>query len=238
MGVCGWVPREQHLAAEVGCTCHAVKTPSFKLPVSLLVWQLARHCTQNPNTLLESLPWIRNRGSTLAVILYYEWSVHRDTTVVKLEPFCFALPFHFVLEVFNPEEKKWSWERKGKLHALFSGTKYWESRDFSSCLSFVSTSCFFLSFDCVAFLGAMLLLSTSMVYLHGPLVHCEEIHLVQTLLSLSLLCYGTEYRYNNFMFVFGFVCSFVWGFLFSFYLMFVLADCFSNFKSHTEHITC
>lgn len=174
------MPREQHLAAEAGCTYHAVRTPSFELPVSLLVWQLARHCTQNPNSLLlESLSWISNKGSALNVKLYYEWGVHRDKTVVKLQPFCFVLPFCFALEVFTPVEKKCSWERKRKLLALFSGAKYWESRDFSRCLSFVSSSCFFLSFGCVAFLGAVLLLSTSMVYLHWPLVHCEKIYLVQ-----------------------------------------------------------
>lgn len=106
IGGCGWMPREQHLAAEAGCTCHAVRTPSFVLPVSLLVWQLARHCTQNPNSLLlESLSWISNKGSALIVKLYYEWDVHRDKTVVKLEPFWFALPLCFALEVFNPVEK-------------------------------------------------------------------------------------------------------------------------------------
>lgn len=209
------MPREQHLAAEAGCTCHTVRTPSFKLPVRLVVWQLARHCTQNPNSLLESLAWISNKGSALAVILYYEWGVHRDTTPVKLEPFCFALPFCFTLKVFSPEGKKMKMGEKGKLLALFSGTKYWESRDFSRCLSFVSTSCFFLSFDCVAFLGAMLLLSTSMVYLHWPLVHCGEIHLEQALLSLSLLCYGTEYRHNNFILV---LVLFVY--LFGFFVLF------------------
>lgn len=45
---------------------------------------------------------VSNKESALTVNLYYEWDVHRDTTAVRLEPFCFALPFCFTLVVFNP----------------------------------------------------------------------------------------------------------------------------------------
>lgn len=186
------MPREQHLAAEAGCTCHAVRTPSFELPVSLLVWQLARHCTQNPNSLLlESLSWISNKGSALNVKLYYEWGVHRDKTVVKLQPFCFVLPFCFALEVFTPVEKKCSWERKRKLLALFSGAKYWESRDFSRCLSFVSSSCFFSFF----WLCSLPRSSAFTFHQHGVSSLAfgalwENLSGTGTLLSLSLLCCG------------------------------------------------
>lgn len=127
----------------------------------------------------------------------------------------------FVLGVFNPANKHGT-ERKGKLFALFSGTKYWENREFSSCLSFASTSCFFL-------------FSLNVQPSQGnafTLQHCGIFTSLWCIVRKSI-----QYRH-----CYPYLCIF-WNsiamillvfffFFFSscllFYLMFVLSDCFGN----------
>lgn len=80
---------------------------------------------------------------------------------------------------------------EGKIACPFLRYKILREQRFFKMSVFCQYIMVFFSFDCVAFLGAMLLLSTSMVYFHWPLVYCEKIHLVQSLLSLPLFCCGT-----------------------------------------------
>ena len=77
---------------------------------------------------------------------------------------------------------------------------------------------FFVLFGCAAFPGECFY-SAALWYLHWPLVHCEEIHPVQALLSLSLYILE-QYSHDTFGLFFFFLSSV--------FLMSVLSDCFRN----------
>lgn len=95
---------------------------------------------------------------------------------MKLEPFCFTLPFSFAFG-FNPVEKNGA-GRGRENYFPFSQVENIERVEIFQDVCLLSVHHAFL-FSLTAFLGAVLLLSTSMVYLHWPLVHCEKIYLVQ-----------------------------------------------------------
>lgn len=91
------------------------------------------------------LRYSSNKESVLAASWYYECDVHRDTTAVKLESLLWIVGF--MLVGFNVVNEHGTERLRGKLFALFSCTKYWESREFSSCLSSASASRFLFSLN-------------------------------------------------------------------------------------------